>query len=76
MVLVNAKLLIKQQHISAEDIPAFLEHLGDKAKNPYSLEPFRWDAKKSMLSTQSLEAKKWPEFSLYIAMPDVEIKAP
>lgn len=58
LALVNAKLLIKQQQINAQEIPAFLERLGDKAKNPYTKEPFTWDAKSATLSTQRFEPVK------------------
>ncbi|AWM80794.1 hypothetical protein DKL61_10790 [Gammaproteobacteria bacterium ESL0073] len=55
LALVNAKLLIKQQQINVQEIPAFLESLGDKAKNPYTLVPFTWDARSATLSTERFE---------------------
>lgn len=55
LALVNAKLLIKQQQINVQEIPPFLESLGDKAKNPYTLAPFTWDAKSATLSTERFE---------------------
>ena len=56
LALVNAKLLIKQQHIAKEKIPQFLESLGDKAKNPYTGQPFKWDKTTSTLSTESISS--------------------
>lgn len=54
LALVDVKLLIKQQKISKEQLPSFLESLGDKAKNPYTGQPFKWDKTTSTLSTESI----------------------
>lgn len=51
ILLARFNMLIKQQQINVQEIPAFLESLGDKAKNPYTLVPFTWDAKSATLST-------------------------
>lgn len=52
--LINAKLKIKQVGISKQQVPEFLSKLADKARNPYSKQPFIWDAKRQILSSDWL----------------------
>ena len=56
--LVNVKLQIKQAAITKQQVPSFLAQLGDKAKNPYSKKPFKWDGDKQQLSSDWIEATK------------------
>lgn len=58
LALVNVKLQIKQTGVTKKQVPSFLAQLGDKAKNPYSKEPFKWDADKQQLSSDWIEATK------------------
>ncbi|UYZ82874.1 hypothetical protein MTZ49_09640 [Entomomonas sp. E2T0] len=50
--LINAKLKIKQAAITKQQVPVFLTNLGDKANNPYSQQPFKWEATKQILSSE------------------------
>lgn len=55
LTLINAKLAIKQAHITKEQVPNFLQKLGDKAQNPYNKKPFVWDEATQTLSSDWLE---------------------
>lgn len=52
--LINAKLKIKQAGITKQQVPEFLTSLADNAKNPYSKQPFKWDANRQILSSDWL----------------------
>lgn len=56
LALIRVKFLIKQQHIRVNNIPIFLESLGDKAKNSYTKEPFIWNSTWSTLCTEGLSS--------------------
>lgn len=58
LALVDVKLRIKQAAITKQQVPTFLAQLGDKAKNPYSKKPFKWDGDKQQLSSDWIEATK------------------
>lgn len=56
--LVYLKYLIIKNHIPVEDIPQFLESMGDDAKNTLTHEPYHFDFKTMLLSTPLPEDKR------------------
>ncbi|MFD1259841.1 hypothetical protein [Entomomonas asaccharolytica] len=54
LTLVNAKLSIKQAGIGKQQVPDFLVKLAAKAQNPYSKQPFTWNAETQILSSNWL----------------------
>lgn len=48
--LVRLEQEIRSKGLAPDAIPAFLEQVGDDLKNPYTLEPMVWNAKKRTLS--------------------------
>jgi hypothetical protein len=47
--MLKLKLMIKQQQLTSEQIPAFLESQKDSLFNPYTEEAIKWDAEKTIL---------------------------
>ncbi|MGL4667137.1 MAG: hypothetical protein ACRCWR_04325, partial [Saezia sp.] len=55
MALVNVKYEVARARIKADEMPEFLTALGVLANNPYTQEPFVWDAQNRVLSTTWVE---------------------
>lgn len=74
LALITAKLEIKQAHITKQQVPDFLNSLGEKGVNPYTQKPFVWDEQQQTLSSDWLDLLPRPpqygkQASVYIAFP-------
>jgi hypothetical protein len=60
--LVRAQLEIRLAHVAPESVPAFLASAGSDTRNPYTEQPFSWNAEASSLSFEprSTRWKEWP----------------